>query len=152
MGVWILLLVVLGVFSYWDIREKQLPTIWLLAGIFLSLVLAVSEGWRTADTDLGSLALNLLQRMLPGTLLTLIALALKGRIGCGDGLVLVIIGNLTGSRYSLTIWLIAVGASFVFSCFLLIGFKKNRDYCFPFIPFYLMGATCVFLTSVIKGY
>ena len=134
---WILLLLILAVFSYMDIKSKTLPT--GAVGAILLLSIAVAARRTLAGGDIGMV----LAAMLPGLLLTTMAFAMKEKLGYGDGLVLIIIGNLTGIRYCLLILLYALMLSFVFSCGLLMIFRKRGKDCFPFVPFYFCGTVFV---------
>lgn len=138
MGIWIILWIVLGIFSYWDLKEKSLPLRWLLPGIFGSAIYTLL---RAAAGNNG--IRGVIPGIVPGLLLIALALAAKGKLGCGDGLVLILIGNLMGVKICLLIFLAAVLLSFVYSCLLLTVFRKRRGYSFPFVPFYLLGAVIV---------
>lgn len=135
----IILVIILALFSYMDIKTKQLPGIWLGVGILISSAAAVVNGLQDGGPW------PIFAGMLPGVLMTLLALAMKGNLGCGDGMVLIIIGNIAGVKWCLLIMLLAVFLSFLFSCLLLAAFGKHRDYCFPFVPFYFCSAAFIFL-------
>ncbi len=142
-AMWIILLIVLALFSYTDMKAKQLPGSWLGAGMLFSTVASVVNAQQ--DGKLWAVFAG----MLPGILMTLLAFAMKGKLGCGDGMVLIIIGNMTGAKWCLLIMLLAVFLSFLFSCLLLTAFRKHRDYCFPFVPFYFCSV--VFISLFVYG-
>ena len=137
---WIILLALLLIFSFWDMREKQLPVRLLVGGILFSVAVTMLIGRNVVQTVIIS--------MLPGVLLVLFALATRGKIGSGDGLVLMLIGNMVGVKWCLMILVLAVMLSFCFSCLLLTVFKKSRTYCFPFVPFYFCGAVIAFIMTI----
>lgn len=141
---WIILLIMLAFYSYWDIREKQLPVLWIVVGILLSAVLGFGNNMQGEGMDVWRSMSVVLKGMIPGGLLALLSFVLKGKIGCGDGLVLIIITNMAGMESGLIVWVIAMALSFVYSCLLLIVRKKKKDYCFPFIPFYFLGAVAAY--------
>lgn len=118
-------------FSYWDIRSRRMSTGWVFGGVFFSALYALFGGQK------------ILWGMVPGAVLCLLAWAAKGSIGCGDGLVLMIIGNLTDVRMSLLILSVAVMMSFGYSIVLLVFRKKRRKDVFPFIPFYLSAMVLI---------
>lgn len=140
----VILLIMLSWYSYMDIREKRLPVVWVWTGIAISAVLGVFANVGFGDKTLGEGVAVLLLGMVPGGLLVLLASALKGRIGCGDGLVLIIITNLVGVQAGIVIWFTAMGLSFLYSCILLIICRKKKNYCFPFVPFYLIGTLILY--------
>lgn len=141
---WVILWIILAFFGYWDMKDKQLPGIWLLTAI------AVSAGLAVIHNASGKNSINIWQifsGMLPGIFLTTVAFAMKGKLGSGDGLVLIIVGNLVGVKNCLLIFLTAVMLSFVYSCVLLGFFRKSREYSFPFVPFYFAGAVLISLIT-----
>ena len=140
-------MLILMVYSYRDIREKAIPVRWLAAGLGTAAILGIVSGMQETDADLWAGIYRCLCGMLPGILLTLLALIQKGRLGSGDGVVLTVIGGMTGVEYALAILLAAMIMSFVYSCFLLMVCKKGKTYCFPFIPFYLLGTATVYLLA-----
>ena len=140
-------MLILAVYSYRDIREKTIPARWLAAGMAVAAVLGIGRALHQADGYLWSSILGCLCGMLPGILLILLAMILKGRVGWGDGLVLAVIGMMTGVEYALAILLAALVMSFVYSCFLLVVCRKEKNYCFPFVPFYLLGTAAVYLLT-----
>lgn len=139
---WIVLLLLLAVFSFIDIRKKALPLWALLAGIVISALVAVVRNWAEGDGVWAGFV-NVATGMLPGMIMTLLAVVLRENLGSGDGLVLIVIGNLMGPKVSLLIWTAAIMLSFLFSLFLLVFLRKNKNDCFPFVPFYLGGAVLV---------
>ena len=141
---WIILWMILALFCYWDMKDKQLPGICLFAAIAASAGFAVINNVSGED---GTNIWQIFSGMLPGIFLTILAFAMKGKLGSGDGLVLVIIGNLVGMKNCLQIFLAAVMLSFVYSCVLLGFFKKSRAYSFPFVPFYFLGAVLIKLIT-----
>lgn len=140
---WMIMMITLAFFSYWDIREKQLPCVWIGAGIILSAALSI---WTNMENsmNLWECILTMMTGMVPGGLLVLLSFLMKGKLGKGDGLMLMIIINFAGMQRGLSVWMAAMGLSFVYSCILLAVCKKRRDYCFPFVPFYFLGAILVY--------
>lgn len=134
---WIVLLLILAVFSYMDIKAKALPV--GAVGAVLLFSMATAGRRILAGGSLGMV----LAGLLPGVLLTAMAFAMKGKLGYGDGLVLMIIGNLTGIQYCLLILFFALMLSFFFSCGLLVICQKRGKDCFPFVPFYFCGTVLV---------
>lgn len=136
---WIIMMMALALFSYWDIREKKLPCVWITAGILLSAVLSTWTNMKNG-MDLWECILNIMTGMVPGGLLVLLSFLVKGKLGKGDGFILMMIINFVGMQRGLSVCMAAMGLSFVYSCILLAVCKKRKDYCFPFVPFYFLGA------------
>ena len=79
--------------------------------------------------------------MVPGGVLFLLSFGLKGRMGSGDGIVLVIIGILLGIRTAVSVMATSLFLAFIYGCILILKGERNR--VFPFVPFYLLGVICV---------
>ena len=142
---WIILLFLLAVYSYRDIREKKIPVPWLIMGLAAAAVLGLCSRIRKEDMDLWRGTSDCLLGTLPGILFTLLSFILKGKVGAGDGMVLTVIGALTDIKYGVAILAVSLLMSFVYSGILLVASKKGKDYCFPFIPFYLLGTIVVYM-------
>ena len=130
---WGILLILLLCYSVWDIRKKSIPILWVVAGLAVALVLGGIEN---------------IPGMLPGLVFVLIAFAMKGKMGTADGLILAVIGGMTGITYAIAILTAALVMSFFYSCILIFFCKKGQSYCFPFVPFYLCATMFVYCVMV----
>lgn len=137
---WLTLLTMLGIYSYWDIKSRKLEVRWIFAGFLLAVSCRIL--FRGEEELLWILA-----GVLPGMFLTGIAAAAKGKVGLGDGLILMIIGMMTDVKSCLCICAAAVMLAFVYSCIRLSFGGRMRD-VFPFVPFYFMGTV---LTGVMRS-
>lgn len=142
---WIILWIMLGYYSWQDIRKKELTVKSLVAGLVVSCMVAAIRGWQAGSIRVGT------EGLLPGAALLALAMLSGGRLGIGDGIVLLIIGNMAGLEKSVLILLAAVMGAFAFSCILLIFFRKGKNDCFPFVPFYALGAGIVGVMDMWKG-
>jgi leader peptidase (prepilin peptidase)/N-methyltransferase len=70
-----------------------------------------------------------------GVSVLIISLVTKGKIGSGDGVVLMITGMCLGFFDNLFLLLTAAFLSAIVGIFLLLIKKVNRNYEIPFIPF-----------------
>lgn len=141
-SMWMILLIVLGIFSYWDIRKKELPGKLLVVILLISVVITVVKGLQKSDAGV---IWMIVTGMGPGGLLLLLAFVTREKLGYGDGLVLMIIGNLVGVEQCMFMLSLAILLSFGFSCLLLVFFRKNRNDSFPFVPFYFLGGVLTFV-------
>ena len=131
---WGILVIMLLCYSVWDTRQKSIPILWVAAGLAIALVRGgISGVWG----------------MLPGLVFVLLAFAMKGKMGTADGLILAVIGGMTGVQYAVVILTAALVMSFFYSCVLLVFCKKGRNYCFPFVPFYLCGTVFIYCVVVV---
>ena len=131
---WGLLIFMLLCYSIYDIRKKSIPLLWVAAGLAVALMMGGIKG---------------VFGMLPGMVLLLLAFIMKGKIGTADGLILAVIGGMTGIRYAVAILMAALIISFFYSGVLLVFCKKERSYCFPFVPFYLCATVFVYCVMIV---
>jgi len=77
--------------------------------------------------------------LLPGFFLLLISFASKGKIGQGDGIVLLTCGFFLTGILVTEMLLLALVLSSVFAVFLVALRKKKKTESFPFVPFLCAG-------------
>lgn len=140
---WIILAVLLGIYSYWDIKTQRLPMVWLLLGGGLSVGMAGINIVQNGNLWLSVTAL------FPGAVLLILAFLTRQKIGYGDGCLMMIVGNIIGLSQCMLILAGSIFLCFCFSCLLLMVFKKNREYRIPFAPFCLAGTISAFVFSFI---
>lgn len=121
-GIWLLVMSIL------DIRKRTVP-VWLL--VLGGILAAISVCQQNAFLAMG-------MGMLPGIGLLLIAFLTK-KAGYGDGIVLVILGMVSGGGESLLIFSISLFLSAIFSMVLLVLRKAGRNTRIPFLPFLTIG-------------
>jgi len=131
---WGILIILLLCYSVWDIRKKSIPLLWVAAGLAVALVVEGIES---------------IPGMLPGLMLLLLAFSMKGKMGTADGLILAVIGGITGISYAVAILTVALIMSFFYSCVLIFFCKKGRSYSFPFVPFYFCATVFIYCVIVI---
>lgn len=118
----------LGINSYLDIRKGQ---------ISLGLT-AVYAGLGIVYMFLNRQQMALLlMGMIPGLLLLCIGKVSGGALGLGDGLVVLVSGIYLGIWRTLEFITLALLLSAAWAGFLMMGRKKGRKACFPFVPFLL---------------
>ena len=129
----ILIALWLGILAFMDIRRRRVP-IWLLvvSGMFVTCA-SVCEIWK------GSMGgTEILWGILPGFVLLLTA-ALSKKAGLADGVVLLLLGVMTGFRectFSFTFSMLAIS---VISLALLMMKRVGKNTKMPYLPFLWVG-------------
>lgn len=129
-----IILTVLGIISFRDIKEKEIPMwlIWCCGALSLGRVIYLLTTGAFSP-------LEMLISLLPGALLLLTAYITRGGVGYGDGLLALGIGPAVGPAVLAAGLGIAVMASGLFSGVLLILKKAGRKTRIPFVPFVAFG-------------
>ena len=140
-----ILLMILTIYAYWDICEKKLPVMGLVAGVMVSLILGWGEIRDGENMSFLTTIPAVFLRLLPGLLLSAAAVATKGKVGDGDGMIIIMIGLAEGVNKTLRICMLALGISFVYSCYLLFFRREEKEYTFPFAPFCFLGMAVMVL-------
>ncbi|MBQ7636881.1 MAG: prepilin peptidase [Lachnospiraceae bacterium] len=123
---------VLAALSIRDIKEKSIHLIPLgILGIFNTLF-GLFLGY-TAGQTLGG--------MIPGAFGVAVSLCTKGKLGLGDGLVLMVTGIFLGWEKVLAGWLIALILTSLTGIVLIIMKKACLKTALPFVPFIFAGLT-----------
>lgn len=124
---WITVLTIVWLFgiSIIDIRKCNVPVWMLVPGGLLTGIALVCQ-----QADAG----DMLKGMLPGIFLLVTAFATK-KAGCGDGIVMLFLGILSGSSRSLLIFGISLSLTAVAALVLLALRKAGKNTRIPFLPF-----------------
>lgn len=124
--------------SYFDIKEKKVPLVFIILGWVVTVACAAYGYWQKEVSGL-----QLFWGVVPGMLLWLLSVFTE-EVGAADGLVLMQIGILSGlwgGLQVLTISLILMSAAAWILC--IIGKLRRKDRL-PFLPFlcagYVVGA------------
>ena len=130
----IVVLIVLILFSIQDVKDKKLSL------IPLCIVIVVSVLYYLCQVYLGRESLtSMLWNQMPGFFFLGMALWNSNKIGPGDGLTLLFLGNSMGYEATMFILLIALIMSVVYSIVMLILGKVKIDSTIPFVPFLCIG-------------
>lgn len=122
--------VLLGVLSLIDVKKKQIP----VAGIGLLFLAAFF-----ARFEAGFQLTELLAGLLPGGIALFVSYATGGKLGSGDGLVLLAVGLGFGLSQTVFIWGIALCLAAVAAVVLLALKKAGRKSELPFVPCIFWG-------------
>ena len=119
--------------SLFDLFEKRVP-VWLLTiGGIPAIVTVIYEYMKGT----GSLS-QILFGMLPGVLLLAVAAVTK-KAGWADGIVLIIIGLLTGLWECIACFMVSLLAMSAVSLPLLVLRKVRKNSTLPYLPFLCAG-------------
>ena len=116
--------------SIQDIKKRKISNIYLWAGGIYGFSLRIIGAWN----DLQAIG-DWLLAAVPGALLLLVAVITKEKIGTGDGLVLLILGEFITFFELCMLLQITVILLLVFALILLGSRKYSKNYPIPFLPF-----------------
>lgn len=139
--IFLLLVSLLIICSFIDLRYKIIPNKITYPGIISGLILSLFFNHITlTDSILGVL--------IPGGALLLIALMFKGGMGIGDVKLVALVGSFTG--WQLTLFAIFTGAIIgtIISIILIIAGVNERTSKIPFGPYISLGV----VISILSGY
>lgn len=135
------LLFYLIVLSIFDWREKKVPVVLLAAGT----AVAAGYGLHVCVEEAGNPAANmagLCLGIVPGCFLLLLA-RLTGKVGYGDGVVMMIVGLTMGYQSCFALLCFSLFLAAVISVALLLLRRADRRTALPYLPFltavYLAG-------------
>lgn len=128
------LLLILALAAYKDYKEKQisiyLPFFAAIIGIVLHLVYQ--------ERSLKDILLG----MSIGMMFLVCAWIGKGKIGAGDGMMLMVSGLFLGIWDNVVLVMTALGLTGMVALFLVTVMRKERDYRLPFLPFLFTAYLC----------
>lgn len=122
--------VILGILALIDMKKKQIPVLGIGVLFFVFLM-----GNLCTDFDMVELLLGL----LPGGVALLLSYVTGGKLGSGDGFVLLAVGIGTGLYQTVFIWGIALFLAAVTAMVLLALKKVRRKTELPFVPCIFWG-------------
>lgn len=126
-----ILLGMLGIESFEDIRSRRLGVLLLCAFGICGAVCHMIFQRGEYQSLLGGIAI--------GAAMIVLSLLSRGRVGLGDGLVLLVTGIFLGFEQNLLLFTVSQVLTACYALFLLVIRKKGRHYEIPFIPFLLVS-------------
>lgn len=127
----------LGLGTYFDIKDQEIPLTFLL--VFGGLAIIYNVVWKYQTLQ------NVLIGICIGGLFLFVGWLTQEAIGYGDGLGLVILGLFEGWQGMIPIVFGAFLLSGVYGIWRLIGLQKSRNDVMPFFPFLLIARMGVML-------
>lgn len=134
------LLIYFGILSIWDVKHRELPIYFLLAGLLAGLVWGIcgGEGWL------------LFMGVIPGLLLIFMGFLTKDKVGYGDGIMVIILGLVLGWPDSFVVYMLAQFGILLFAIGLMVVKKVPRDAQIPFAPFLAVGVLIIGVGGLLR--
>ncbi|MCM1251322.1 MAG: prepilin peptidase [Clostridium sp.] len=133
-------LVFLGICAVFDIRKKEIPLILAAAGIITATGAAI---WRIKSGE--AFVAQILFSLLPGIFFLAVSRCTKEKVGYGDGVLLLIIGLMTGFYRCFFGLCVGLFLSACCGLFLLLIHKAVKESRIPFAPFLTVGMGVCFI-------
>lgn len=125
---------VLVILSVIDIRRKIVPMWGILSTLLISMVVVCLKN-EESPSDMFIFCISL----VPGLSMVFISWVTAGKVGIGDGLLLIAIGMGIGFENCIYVLCVALIFSCIVSGILLVLKKANRNTHIPFVPFITLG-------------
>lgn len=137
----IIIVILLGISSYTDIKNRKISMRLLLVFGILAILVWIEKLYTNGIIEVCTILVSI----LPGLLLLLLGKATRESIGYGDGYLLIVIGIYIGFIRTVSILITALFLTAIISIFLLIFRKVSRRTEFPFIPMLLISYLIKFI-------
>lgn len=126
----------LSILSIYDIRTRQIPLVWLVIGglAALSNLISMCLGGFSLD-----MVVEIWKSCMPG-LLMLVSARFSGKVGIGDGCVLLVAGGIWGSVKVMAVFAGSLMLVAVTAAVLLVFCKVGKNDKLPFVPFLAISA------------
>lgn len=125
--------------AFFDIRKKEIPLGLMISGMAASVGFCL---WRIGEGGISVVQAGI--SLLPGLFFLLVGRCTKEKVGYGDGLMLTVIGLITGGYQCFAVLCSALVFSAVFGLVLLILHKAEKDSRVAFVPFLVIGMGVIF--------
>lgn len=123
-----------------DVKKKMIPVFPIAFGIVFALIVWI---WRILVGKAGFA--EMLCAALPGIFLLIVSFCSNEKIGRGDGILLTMIGLMTGFSFCFNILCISLLCSGIYALFLIVLRKAKKGDSFPFVPFMILAVgLCIF--------
>lgn len=123
--------IIVGIWSFYDIKEKEIPILSIVAGGGLLLVMAVLAGSFSVHASIGGILL--------GAILYAISKLTKEAMGVGDVMVFGVLGIVLGGMEALVLLFYSLVMAGIFSVIMLLLHKVSKKQAIPFLPFVWMS-------------
>jgi len=118
--------------SVMDIRNKKIP-LWAMGIGVPAAIYSIAQEWVGGNFRW----LGLAEALIPGVLLLLTALTKEA--GYADGVILILLGLLSGGKDMMGIFYISLLLMSLFVIFMLVLHRTEKGARLPYLPFLLAG-------------
>ena len=132
-------LMYLSTAGFMDYRKRSIPVYLPVVGLALGVLLYIFQKDYSIKEELIAI--------IPGLVFVVISIVTSGKIGLGDGLIMMPFGILLGFWNSMVSMVYAMIFSGTVALILLATKKRNGNYEMPFLPFLLCGLVLNLLTK-----
>lgn len=132
----IVILVILVLCTYFDIRKKEIPVYPIVFTIFMGVFLVISNHKNEWQLYLGG--------ALIGGFFMILAKITRESIGIGDGILLIATGINLGIYANILLIMTGFMLAFVWAIILLCFKNAKRKTMIPFVPFLLISYIIIF--------
>lgn len=122
--------IVLGVQSVFDLRYKAIPTEVSGVGAIMGVVLSVIVGRNPKEC---------LEAFIPGIACVLVCRVTRGALGMGDAILVLTMASVYSVSQIGYICVVAFFSSAIVALLLIVVFQKRKNYEMPFVPFLGIG-------------
>lgn len=136
---WIITVVFMVICTVVDVKKKEIPIAFIMLFGFLTAVYIGLFDKREI--------ILILYSFIPGALLLALSLCTRESIGYGDGLVVLVLGMLTGVETCFLVVGLGLLVSSLCALILLVLRKVNGRSRLPFIPFLTIGLGVVLIVQ-----
>lgn len=130
----------LAICSAEDIRKKKVCINLVFAfgiiGIFFHMI------WQQYTIQ------NLLAGMAVGVLLLIFSVISGGKVGTGDGIILIVTGVYLGAKQNIELFFTGLLLCGIWAVYLLVFQKRSREEEIPFVPFLLAAYMGMLVISI----
>lgn len=129
--------------AIYDVKKKIIPVLPMAFGIVFALIIWI---WRILAGKVGFV--EMLCAALPGIFLLIVSFCSQEKIGRGDGILLIMIGLMTGFPFCFNVLCISLLCSGGYALFLIVLRKGERGDSFPFAPFMILAVGLCIILSI----
>lgn len=127
----VILVVMLGAYGVEDLKKREITTPFLVIPAVLLISVQFFQQQQSWYTLWGGVAV--------GAAVLILSVLSRGRIGLGDGMVLLVTGIGLGGSQNLELLMISLLYAAFFSGFLLLVKRASKNGEIPFVPFLFLG-------------
>ncbi len=144
---WVVPILYLTAASIFDIRRRSIP---VLLPVILLVLAAGWDLWLFTGSGMGREALpERIMALTPGALLFSAGIITEGKVGSGDGLSLLGIGQFLGAAATFTVLCASLLLCCIFSAVMMTAGRATRHSRVAFLPFLLISCVLVLTAGAV---